>query len=171
MSLGDDAELVTSAPVNWSNLLEQVRRDYETPPASGIAHGLQKDAIQNGWGARVKDRGWSFTFTLMNGGGKRLLTMTDAGTTGLVGKVLDYARDLPPVFPSTEKLARFECMFDSGGGVGPGLFGRGKLLFNATSQQQLIYYDSSTSEGDYRLMPRTSPTMGSHIATSLRFVV
>ena len=47
------AQTTTQSPtVNWSNFLEQLIRDYETQPAKGLAHGLQKDAIQNGWGAR-----------------------------------------------------------------------------------------------------------------------
>src|SRR6266566_7977582 len=142
----------STVSANWSNYLDQVRRDYETEPARGLAHGLQKDAIQNGWGARVGDREWNFEFALHHGpSGRLLLTMTDAGTTGLIGQVFDYAKDLPPEFPEKEKLARFECMFDSGGGIGPGLFGRGKLLFNAASQQQMIFYDSYTLDKQYRL--------------------
>jgi len=148
-------EMLTSAPTNWTNLLEQVKRDYETPPAMGMAHGLQKDAIQNGWGARLKDRGWSLSFSLLRGNdGTLYLAMTDSGTTGLSGKVFDYAKDLPPNFPPEERLARFECMFDSGGGIGPGLFGRGKLLFNAASRDQKIFYDSLTADGHYRLGKR-----------------
>jgi hypothetical protein len=151
------SEMLTSAPTNWSNLLAQIRRDYETPPAMGVAHGLQKDAIQNGWGARVSEKGngFAFNFSLIKGGdGNSYLTMTDSGTTGLIGNVFDYRKDLPPNFPPEEKLARFECMFDSGGGVGPGLFGRGKLLFNAASKNQEIYYDSLTVNGQYRLGKR-----------------
>jgi hypothetical protein len=145
--------IITSPSVNWSSFLSQVKRDYETPPALGIYHGLQKDAIQNGWGARVSDRGWSFEFRIVRiPNGSLLLTMTDHGTTGLVGKVFDYQDSkLPEDIPPTEKLARFECMFDSGGGVGPGLFGRGKLLFNVASRQSAIIYDSLTIEKQYRL--------------------
>lgn len=148
-------EQLSQPQINWSSFLEQIRRDYETPPALGIAHGLQKDAIQNGWGARIKDRNWSFSFRLIRvPNGKLMLTMNDAGATGLTGKVFDYAQtraQLPDTFPPDEKLARFECMFDSGGGQGPGLFGRGKLIFNASSQEHLIYYDSLTVDGQYRL--------------------
>src|SRR5437870_9495777 len=123
MSLLAKAEIITNPPSNWSNYLDHMRRDYNTSPAQGIAHGLQKDGIQNGWGARTRERGWSFEFRLLKGrDGKLVLTMTDSGTTGLVGRVFDYAQDLPPKFPEGEKLARFECMFDSGGVVGPGLF-------------------------------------------------
>lgn len=154
----DQEEQLSQPQINWSSFLEQIRRDYETPPALGIAHGVQKDAIQNGWGARVKDRGCSFSFRLIKGpDGRLMLTMTDAGTTGLIGKVFDYNQtrsQLPDTFPPNERLARFECMFDSGGGQGPGLFGRGKLIFNAASQERLIYYDSLTVDRQYRLGKR-----------------
>ncbi|WXG43856.1 MAG: hypothetical protein WED04_07470 [Promethearchaeati archaeon SRVP18_Atabeyarchaeia-1] len=153
-----ESGVMKSPPVNWSSFLEQVRRDYETPPAKGVAHGLQKDAIQNGWGARVteKGHGWSLAFVLIaSPDGRLFLTATDAGTTGLTGKVYDNARDqLPDAFPPTERLARFECMFDSGGNVGPGLFGRGKLIFNCSSKENLIYYDSLTKDGSYRFGKR-----------------
>lgn len=153
-----EREQLSQPQINWGSFLEQIRRDYETPPALGIAHGLQKDAIQNGWGARMKDRNWSFSFRLTRDlGNKLMLTMTDEGATGLTGRVFDYAEtraQLPDTFPPDEKLARFECMFDSGGGQGPGLFGRGKLVFNAASQEHLIYYDSLTMDGQYRLGKR-----------------
>jgi len=46
------AQITTSSPtVKWSNFLDQIISDYETPPVKGLVHGLQKDAIQNGWGA------------------------------------------------------------------------------------------------------------------------
>ena len=85
-----EPQIITSPSVNWSSFLNQIKRDYETPPAMGIAHGLQKDAIQNGWGARKnkKGTGWSFAFQLMKiQNGIYQLTMTDHGTTGLIGKI------------------------------------------------------------------------------------
>lgn len=153
-----EPDVITSPPINWSNFLDQIIRDYETPPARGVAHGLQKDAIQNGWGARVAEKGrdWSFAFVLLaSPDGGLFLTMTDTGTTGLIGIVYDNAKEqLPDALPSNEKLARFESMFDSGGNVGPGLFGRGKLIFNSASKDCLIYYDSLTKDGKYRFGKR-----------------
>lgn len=151
-------EIITSPSVNWSSFLNQVKRDYETLPALGISHGLQKDAIQNGWGARLSDhsQGWAFEFKLIKlPDGQFLLTMTDQGTTGLIGNIYDYhSGKLPVDFPPTEKLARFECMFDSGGGISPGLFGRGKLLFNVASTNNMIIYDTLTVDHKYRLGKR-----------------
>ncbi len=148
-------ELTSSPPVNWSRFLDQTRRDYETPPAKGLAHGLQKEAIQNGWGARDGRKKWSFVFSLHPAKGKslRLLTMRDVGTVGLSGDPefdLGGLGESEPV-PPEQRLARFEAMFESGGSAaGPGLFGRGKLIFNAASKSKLILYDSLTKDGTYR---------------------
>jgi len=151
-------EYITSAPVNWGHLLDGILTDYESFPAKGVAHGLQKEAIQNGWGARKSKsgKGWSFEFRLLTTGGPRLLTMADGGTTGLTGdKNFDRAalKHGEPI-PDDQRLARFESVYESGGGEGPGLFGRGKLIFNVASKQHLIYYDSRTETGEYRFGER-----------------
>jgi hypothetical protein len=155
-----EPEIITSPETNWSNFLEQIKRDYNTSAAMGVAHGLQKDAIQNGWGARVSDHNWSFEFVLKRmPDGTLLLTMTDRGTCGLIGSVcyFDEHKTSPDEeiskIPDNERLARFESMFYSGG-AGPGLFGRGKLLFNVASRQRLILYDSRTTSDEYRLNRR-----------------
>ncbi len=79
--------------------------------------------------------------------------MTDSGTVGLTGdksysvKTLASDEDIP----AEQRLARFQAIFESGGEQsGPGLFGRGKLIFNAASKQSLVYYDSLTRDGVYR---------------------
>lgn len=154
-----EMEIIKSPETNWSSFLKQVQRDYNTYPALGIAHGLQKDAIQNGWGARVSNHNWTFEFRLMKSSdGNFILTMTDHGTYGLIGDPCYFEKknkttnDAPSI-PEKEKLARFESMFYSGGS-GVGLFGRGKLLFNVASQQKLIFYDSFTIDRQYRLNKR-----------------
>lgn len=155
-----EPEIITSPETNWSNFLEQIKRDYNSSPALGMAHGLQKDAIQNGWGARVSNHNWSFEFALKKmPDGTLLLTMTDSGTCGLMGSAcyFDEHKTSPDEeiskIPDNERLARFESMFYSGG-AGPGLFGRGKLLFNVVSRQRLIFYDSYTIDNEYRLNRR-----------------
>ena len=80
-----EPEIITSPETNWSNFLEQIKRDYNTAAAMGVAHGLQKDAIQNGWGARVSDHNWSFEFVLKRMPDSTfLMTMTDHGTCVLI---------------------------------------------------------------------------------------
>jgi hypothetical protein len=149
-----------SPSVNWGALLEQIQTDYESPPAKGVAHGLQKEAIQNGWGARSAKSGggWSFEFRLLtDAGGTRLLTMTDRGTIGLIGDP-DFDWSLlkgSEGIPDEQRLARFESAYESGGdNESPGLFGRGKLIFNVASKRSLIYYDTLIHGGEYRLGER-----------------
>jgi hypothetical protein len=96
MNAAKIAQTTTQSPiVNWSNFLEQLIRDYETQPAKGLAHGLQKDAIQNGWGARDGTKKFRFDIALLKKAKpKTLLLLTDHGTTGLTGDILD-AQTLP----------------------------------------------------------------------------
>ena len=147
---------MTSPNVNWGALLEQVAREYNTEPAFGLWHGLQKEAIQNSHGARDRLSGtpWTCKFRLFDSSKDLLLTITDEGTFGLTGARIADAGIRPDTLPTGERLARFEGMFDSGGGEGPGLFGRGKLVFNACSEERLIYYDSLTRDGKYRFGKR-----------------
>jgi len=145
-------EVSDDVSANWEKFLEQLVLDYETPPAMGVPHGLQKDAIQNGWGAKVREKGWSFEFRLITlSKGAKLLTMTDAGTFGLTGKVYESYKQFTGAIPEIERLARFEAVFESGGESGAGLFGRGKFIFNAASNSHLIFFDTLTKDGEYRL--------------------
>ncbi len=140
---------------NWKAEIDQVVLGYEEH--RGLVHGLQKDAIQNGWGHRLnkKGRNWAFEFHLFEGwDGKWILTMTDIGGYGLTGKNL-LADEIPDVLPEYERLARFEHMrFSGGSSQAAGLFGRGKILFTAASKENQIIYDSLTYDGIYRLNRR-----------------
>ena len=63
-------------PQNDKQQIEQIAREYESEPAKGLAHGIQKDAIQNAVGARLPGREpnsyrqWQFTFELLKVNGK-----------------------------------------------------------------------------------------------------
>jgi len=152
----DDATPVTSPDVNWGAFLDQAVREYNTDPALGLAHGLQKEAIQNSHGAKDRQSKvqWSCRFRLLDSQKGTLLSITDEGTYGLTGTSTKGVKDRPVSFPASERFARFESMFDSGGDEGPGLFGRGKLIFNACSDERLIFYDSLTRDGLYRFGKR-----------------
>jgi hypothetical protein len=74
--------------------IEQIVREYNSEPAKGLAHGIQKDAIQNGVGARavtdekVAFRNWRFYFELLKIDGSDALSFWDEGTLGLTGELL-----------------------------------------------------------------------------------
>ena len=103
----------------WSSHINQVAQGYRQPPAIGITHGVQKDALQNAWGARRSRHGkgkWGAEFALVNDRDKtKYLTVTDWGTYGLTGRVYDDPEAIPDELPPDERLARFENMNFSGG--------------------------------------------------------
>ena len=161
--------------------IEQVGREYGSEPAKGLTHGVQKDAIQNGFGARAEVREveacrtWSMTFELKQIGGKDALVFWDEGTLGLTGDILTpdeiIERFAAQTLGPDQRLGRFLARFVSGGNVGAGSFGRGKLIFHAASTTTNILVDSLRApdclyvaldrkvEGGTLLQPRT-PYMG-----------
>jgi hypothetical protein len=140
---------------NWKAAIAQVVQGYEDH--RGVVHGLQKDAIQNGWGNRLYTKGkdWKFVFELIPWQkNEYLLTMTDIGGYGLTGQNM-CTEEIPDELSEDERLARFEHMHFSGGATkGAGMYGRGKLLFTAASKDHHIIYDSLTHKGEYRLNQR-----------------
>jgi len=140
---------------NWKAQIETVVSGYEEH--KGLVHGLQKDAIQNGWGHRLYKKGkdWAFEFNLLKGpDNKPYLTMTDMEGYGLTGRNM-ITQEIPDDLPENERLARFEHMYFSGESLqAAGLFGRGKLLFTAASKDYHIIYDSLTYDGIYRINER-----------------
>lgn len=132
--------------------IDQVGREYSSDPAKGLAHGVQKDAIQNGFGARAEIREveacrtWSMTFALEQIAGRDALVFWDEGTLGLTGDILDPSqireRFAAETLGADQRLGRFLARFVSGGNVGAGSFGRGKLVFHAASTTTNILVDS-----------------------------
>ncbi|MBR9677023.1 hypothetical protein GOV04_02685 [Candidatus Woesearchaeota archaeon] len=151
-SIPDQNEEYVNTPQNDLQQIEQIAREYESEPAKGISHGIQKDAIQNGVGARLHGsepnsyKNWCFRFKLFKIDGKFTLSFTDEGTKGLTGELLSV-RDIDKwssegKLTSEQNLSRFLTRFDSGGNYGPGSFGRGKLIFQAASKSAAILCDS-----------------------------
>ena len=89
-------------PVDYINNCRNIADSY---PA-GIAHGIQKDAIQNGLDAVVGKKPLKFTFELVETPQGRFLTMTDAHTSGLTGAVRE-PEDYEKLGPE-DHWARFE---------------------------------------------------------------
>lgn len=144
-------------PQNDFQQIEQIVREYESEPAKGLTHGIQKDAIQNGIGARLQGRSepnsyrdWMFVFELLKIKGKYALSFLDEGTTGLIGDILT-ANEIDQWsnegrLTSDQKLGRFLTRFESGDSIGPGSFGRGKLIFQGASKTSSIICDSIRSD-------------------------
>jgi hypothetical protein len=156
-------------PQNDRSQIEQIKQEYESTPAMGLVHGVQKDAIQNGIGARINksvlkacQKDWQFNFEIVEINGKSALTFWDEGTSGLTGKILSSSDieiesedDGLGANHSEEKLSRFLSRFNSGGNTGPGSFGRGKLIFQAASVDQSLLIDSfRNDDGRYIALDR-----------------
>lgn len=144
--------------INWPNKVIDIVDGYREH--RGVAHGVQKDAIQNGWDARLNKpygRDWSFIFELVKGkSGRSFLTMTDKGTTGLTGRVLkseELQEDLPP----EERWGRFENVAFTKGPSEEALGsrGKGKFIFVGSSENYNILYDTLREDGIYRFGYRT----------------
>mgnify|MGYP001087616414 CR=1 FL=1 len=125
----------------------------------GIIHGIQKDALQNGWDAALKhsksfiQNNWKFEFKLFkNSKGKILFSMTDSGTSGLSGK--KTAADITPEsydISEEERWARWESLaFNKKTSDSLGARGQGKMIFIGASKNYTIYYDSLRENNDYR---------------------
>jgi len=75
---------------NDANDIKAIADGYRTKIGHPLwlADGLQKDAIQNSWDARVDKKhgkGWECGFSLLDIGGEEILCIEDWGTTGLNG--------------------------------------------------------------------------------------
>ena len=139
---------------NFRAFIQRTVRDYSTQPACGLIHGFQKDAIQNGWGHRTSNTDWKMVFRYVENDYGKFFIVEDIGNTGLIGKNYntDEIEDLQSQgkLGANEKLARFSSLYNSGGNEqGAGLYGLGKVMYQAVSEDYLEYFDSNTTEGKY----------------------
>ena len=142
--------------MNYYGLSENVVDAYEY----GLAHGLQKDAVQNGWDARISStkfhtkNNWSFRFVLTETSRfGNVLQMIDKGTSGLTGNLTarDINNDNLNKLDDNEKWAKFEAWGIRGeDGRSLGSRGQGKTLFIHSSSESFICYDSLREDDTYR---------------------
>jgi hypothetical protein len=150
-----DLEGGRETAINWRHLLKGIKDDYRKE--MGIPHGVQKDAIQNGWDARIAESEdeWEFTFRLYNnqtGTFESYITMTDKGTHGLTGHVLS-SDEMEGDLHIEERWARFQSLAFTKGDEEDaiGARGQGKFIFIGASRKNLIYYDTLRKDNSYRL--------------------
>lgn len=125
----------------------------------GIIHGFQKEAIQNSTGARKSSnyKDWKCEISVVTTDKGTFLIVEDFGTYGLTGtnytseelKAMVKNREL--VNKPEERLARISCDNVSGGDIqSAGLFGVGKTMYIAASQDYTYYFESITDNEGYR---------------------
>lgn len=114
-----------------------------------LVEGLQKDAIQNSWDARVskKDgKGWECGFSLIELNNKKFFRIIDRGTTGLNGTIFHTERELVKILSKNEPGEDLAYFLNSNWSAksieAGGNRGRGKTLFLAASQDKKIFFDS-----------------------------
>ena len=129
------------------------RYRYDGYGSKGFIHGLQKDLIQNCVGARSSTRysGWKVVFELLKIDNKYALSVTDEGTTGLLGGVYNNQQvaELSENnrLDESQGLSRFLHQYFSKGNTGPGSEGQGKGLFHLLSKDYDVIFDSLRNEG------------------------
>jgi len=142
--------------INWPNEVARIVDEYRQH--SGLAHGVQKDAIQNSWDAKTdkkKGTGWSTVFELIKGKDADFFVFSDTATTGLTGRVLK-AEEMDHDLPEEERWGRFESLAftKSPEHETLGSRGQGKFIFVGASKRYTILYDTLRKGGSYRLGAR-----------------
>lgn len=153
----EDLKTARTTTINWMEQIDTLVDGYRSN-GRGVLHGVQKDAIQNSWGARKEDKGreWMVYFELVETPKSNLLVIEDCGTFGLTGRVLrpeEYLEDLA----AGERWGRFESLAFSSGQSSKvlGSRGRGKFIFVGASEDHTIFYDTLREDGSYRFGFRT----------------
>lgn len=144
---------------NDAKNLEAIADGYKTKieHEHWLVDGLQKDAIQNSWDARIdkkRGNGWECGFGLLNIRNEKVLCIKDAGTSGLNGTKFYSEPEMGNILVSNEKgedLAYFLNSDWSAKSIEEGgNRGRGKFLFLYASRNKKIFFDSfRSSDKDY----------------------
>lgn len=123
--------------VNLGKTAQNIADQYDN-----LCEGLQKDAGQNSWDARLTAKGkdWELVFryiTQLNS-----LIIEDFGTTGM----------------SDEKWIAYQSLWDTTKAEEPtlGARGQGKFLFHYFASEELVLTESIDEEGNYRFSSGTS---------------
>lgn len=145
----------TKRVTNFKGFIQGIINNYTEQPACGLIHGFQKDAIQNGWGHRLSNlSNWKMIFRYVENEKGKFFIVEDCGNTGLIGNNYTDTEisDLQSrgLLGPEEKLARFSSLYNSGGNTtSAGLYGQGKIMYQAVSKNYLQFFDSFTCEGKY----------------------
>ena len=123
--------------VNLGKTAQNIAEQYDN-----LCEGLQKDAGQNSWDARLTTKGkdWKLVFRYIPY--LNSLIIEDFGTTGM--------RD--------EKWIAYQSLWDTTKAEEPtlGARGQGKFLFHYFASEELVLTESINGEGKYRFSSGTS---------------
>lgn len=154
-SQGEEAILRERA-VNYLNLIKSICDSYP----DGFVHGIQKDAIQNAWDARLKkskeftSKNWGVEFELLerDNPADNLLIITDHGTCGLTGNMTAQDIKDDEKLAQDERWARWEALaWNKESAEDLGSRGQGKMILINGSQDYELWYDSLRFDSTYRM--------------------
>lgn len=150
---------MTNRSINFREQINQFIKGYRTDPAKGLLHGFQKDIIQNSWGNRKStnnnNKDWKMTIQYLENSKGKFLIVEDHNSTGLIGNNFSQTQitrmmENSETLSGKEKLARFQSLYNSGENInGAGLFGRGKMMYQAVSESNKYFFDTLTEEENY----------------------
>lgn len=143
-------------PQNYKRNVDWILGAY-TDAGISFPNGFQKDAIQNAVGARKtnKWKNWACDISVVKTAHGTFVVVEDSGTVGLLGEnmpveTINEKMEKDETLPSTERLARFSSMFNSGGNeTGGGLYGAGKSVYAVASATYTYFFDSLREDGKY----------------------
>lgn len=139
-------------PQDFKANIQWIMKEYSDNNAT-LPDAFQKDAIQNSVGAKKSKSswdGWQCRIDFVENTCGKFLIVEDRGSWGLTGPNLNSRELKEKIDDGTLKaktewrLARFSSRNVSGGNVGPGLFGVGKSLYSAASEDYKYFFDSKT---------------------------
>jgi len=156
---------------NYEAVLAQIARRYKAHMHHKywLAEGLQKDAIQNSWDARLdkeNGEGWACDISLKSIAGQKYVCIADKGTTGLRGRRFNDDLERTEVLKLVDRGDRKQnlaCFLNpywqsKEGSEQAGEFGQGKSIFMCASKDKKIFFescvraedtDSSSSDNQY----------------------
>lgn len=142
---------------NYGARVDWVLKAYDAQ--RGLVHGFQKDVIQNAIGARISNSnydGWKCSIYIFRNSIGTFCVVEDFGTVGLTGENFSVdelekmTRNKETIDPY-QRLARISVDNSSGGDpTSPGLYGVGKTLYVAASNNNCNYFDSLAIKEGYR---------------------
>jgi hypothetical protein len=175
--------IIFTQKVNQEKDIEAVADGYKTKIDHDLwlADGLQKDAIQNSWDARLDKKhgkAWECGFSLISINGVEVLCISDEGTTGLTGTKFHTDSDLINILQTIsaggnqgEDLACFLNSNWSGKSeTEGGNRGRGKMLFLVASDSKKVFFESLRStDGTYVFGSLYLDSADKHVKFSLHY--
>lgn len=152
-------------PINRAADLKAILDGYEQAiqKNSWLSEALQKDGIQNAWGARISARGNNWETRILYYERPAIdvpvIMLEDSGTYGLTGEVPTNAAEQITLLESEDEIQRLSRFLSSNWSVKTenalGSRGRGKMIFIGVSKTREMYFESIKSDDSCYVFGRT----------------